>query len=139
MKPKAGEEHWVTKHWRPMMGWSYLLTCTFDFIIFPILWSMLQSYQDGTVTLQWQPLTLQGAGLYHLAMGAIMGITSYGRTQEKMNLNSNAGTTYVPPNQGQVNVSNQPTYNTQPQYNASTYGNVIHTRKGPPQTNEPEL
>jgi hypothetical protein len=29
-------------------------------------------------------LTLQGAGLFHMAMGAILGIAVYGRTQEKM-------------------------------------------------------
>jgi hypothetical protein len=49
-------------------------------------------------------------------MGAVLGIAAYGRTQEKLNgannggvqLPPNAGTTYIPPGQGQVNVSNQP-------------------------------
>lgn len=75
---------WVNKKWRPMMGWLYMLTCTFDFIIFPILWSLLQAFSKGAVTSQWQPLTLQGAGLYHLAMGAVLGIAAYGRTKEKL-------------------------------------------------------
>jgi hypothetical protein len=78
-------EHWINTHWRPMMGWQYLITCTFDFILFPIGWSALQAIQHGQVTSQWLPLTLQGAGLYHIAMGAVMGITSYGRTKEKIN------------------------------------------------------
>jgi hypothetical protein len=28
--------------------------------------------------------TLQGAGLYHIAMGAVLGIAAYGRTKEKV-------------------------------------------------------
>jgi hypothetical protein len=75
---------WINKKWRPAMGWVYMLTCTMDFIIFPILWSILQSVSKGAVTQQWQPLTLQGAGLYHIAMGAVLGIAAYGRTKEKL-------------------------------------------------------
>jgi hypothetical protein len=75
---------WVNKKWRPMMGWVYMATCTADFVLFPILWSMLQALSNGQVTSQWQPLTLQGAGLYHIAMGAVLGIAAYGRTKEKV-------------------------------------------------------
>jgi hypothetical protein len=75
---------WINKKWRPAMGWVYMLTCTADFVIFPILWSLLQALSKGQVTNQWQPLTLQGAGLYHIAMGAVLGIAAYGRTKEKI-------------------------------------------------------
>ena len=75
---------WINKKWRPVMGWVYMLTCTMDFVIFPILWSLLQALSKGNVTSQWQPLTLQGAGLYHIAMGAVLGIAAYGRTKEKI-------------------------------------------------------
>ena len=75
---------WINKKWRPAMGWLYMITCTFDFVIFPVLWSLLQAMSKGTVTSQWQPLTLQGAGLYHIAMGAVLGIAAYGRTKEKL-------------------------------------------------------
>jgi hypothetical protein len=75
---------WINKKWRPVMGWVYMLTCTMDFVIFPILWSLLQALSHGSVTSQWQPLTLQGAGLYHIAMGAVLGIAAYGRTKEKV-------------------------------------------------------
>jgi hypothetical protein len=75
---------WINKKMRPMMGWIYMLTCTCDFVIFPILWSLLQALTHGNVTSQWQPLTLQGAGLYHIAMGAVLGIAAYGRTKEKV-------------------------------------------------------
>ena len=77
------EEHWMKSYWRPAMGWLYMLTCFCDFILFPILWSMMQAYIHGAVNQQWNPVTLQGAGLFHLAMGAILGIAAYGRTQEK--------------------------------------------------------
>jgi hypothetical protein len=75
---------WINKKMRPMMGWIYMLTCTCDFVIFPVLWSLLQALSHGSVTSQWQPLTLQGAGLYHIAMGAVLGIAAYGRTKEKV-------------------------------------------------------
>ena len=77
-------QDWINKKWRPAMGWMYMLTCFADFVIFPILWSLLQAMSKGTVTSQWQPLTLQGAGLYHIAMGAVLGIAAYGRTKEKI-------------------------------------------------------
>ncbi len=75
---------WINKKWRPVMGWVYMLTCTADFVIFPVLWSLLQALTHGNVSSQWQPLTLQGAGLYHIAMGAVLGIAAYGRTKEKI-------------------------------------------------------
>ena len=109
------KEDWMNSKWRPMMGWMYMLICTMDMVVFPILWSLLQSLSHGAVNSQWQPLTLQGAGLFHIAMGAVLGIAAHGRTQEKLNGANNGGlgqpglgTTYVPPGQGQVNVSNQP-------------------------------
>jgi len=81
---RSAKEDWMSKKWRPMMGWVYMSTCTFDFVIAPILWSILQAYSGGAVTSQWMPLTLQGAGLYHVAMGAVLGLTAFGRTQEKI-------------------------------------------------------
>jgi len=80
----SAKEDWMSKKWRPMMGWVYMSTCTFDFVIAPILWSVLQAMTGGQVTSQWMPLTLQGAGLYHVAMGAVLGLTAFGRTQEKI-------------------------------------------------------
>lgn len=81
---KNDNTDWINKKWRPAMGWLYMLTCFFDFVIFPVLWSVLQAMSKGQVTSQWQPLTLQGAGLYHIAMGAVLGIAAYGRTKEKI-------------------------------------------------------
>jgi hypothetical protein len=75
---------WINKKWRPVMGWMYMVVCMCDFTLFPILWSVLQALSNGSVTSQWQPLTLQGAGLFHVAMGAVLGIAAYGRTKEKI-------------------------------------------------------
>jgi len=66
------------------MAWMYMSVCIFDFMIAPIFWSLVQVFGKGVVQNQWNPLTLQGAGFFHLSMGAILGITAYGRTQEKM-------------------------------------------------------
>jgi hypothetical protein len=41
---------------------------------------------------QWVPITLQGGGLFHVAMGAVLGVTAYGRTQEKVAGVANAST-----------------------------------------------
>ena len=78
------KKDWMNSNWRPAMGWMYMIVCMFDFVVFPILWSLLQALDHGQVTSQWQPLTLQGAGLFHMAMGAVMGVAAYGRTQEKI-------------------------------------------------------
>jgi hypothetical protein len=77
------KEDWLNAKWRPMMGWMYMLTCVTDFVIFPILWSMLQASLKQPVT-AWQPITLQGGGLFHLSMGAIVGVAAFGRTKEKL-------------------------------------------------------
>ena len=82
-KPEKKDEDWMQKKWRPAMGWMYMGICTLDMAVFPVLWSVLQMFQNTTIT-QWQPLTLQGAGLFHIAMGAVLGIAAFGRTQEKL-------------------------------------------------------
>ena len=66
------------------MGWMYMLVCTMDFVVFPILWSIIQAVGGGRVETQWNPITLQGAGLFHMAMGAVLGVTAWSRGQEKM-------------------------------------------------------
>ena len=77
------QEDWMQKKWRPAMGWTYMAVCAFDFIVAPILWSIVQVIGGGEVKSQWQPLTLQGAGFFHIAMGAVLGISAYGRSKEK--------------------------------------------------------
>ena len=86
-KKEAGKEDWMQSKWRPMMGWMYMSVCMFDFIFAPILWTVVQFWEMQVVNdafRQWQPLTLQGGGLFHVAMGAVLGVSAYGRTQEKL-------------------------------------------------------
>jgi hypothetical protein len=87
------KEDWMNSKWRPMMGWMYMIVCITDFVLFPVLWSMVQAIHGGNVTSQWNPITLAGAGLFHLAMGAVLGIAAFGRTQEKMAGANNGGLT----------------------------------------------
>jgi len=118
------KEHWLNSYWRPMMGWSYFAICLFDFLVAPILWTLAQATFHGTIQTQWQPITLLGGGLYHISMGVILGVSSYGRTQEKLNGvannnmpspmsnmptmtgNGTMGSTYVPPSPAMMNQSN---------------------------------
>lgn len=79
-------EHWINCKWRPMAAWTYIGVTIFDFVISPIVFSWFQYSMDQPIS-QWNPLTLQGSGLFHIAFGAIVGINAYSRTIEKMNLN----------------------------------------------------
>lgn len=76
--------NWINNRWRPVAGWIYLLICIVDFIIFPVLWSILQATEHGQVATIWQPLTLQGGGLMHISFGTLLGVAAYGRTKEKL-------------------------------------------------------
>jgi hypothetical protein len=91
------KEDWMNSKWRPMMGWMYMLVCVCVFVLFPVLWSLVQTIGDGKVESQWMPITLQGAGLFHIAMGAVLGIAAMGRTQEKMAGANNGGVQATPP------------------------------------------
>jgi len=79
----AKREDWMQTMWRPAMGWLYMLICFLDMAVFPVLWALWQGWNHAPIT-QWNPLTLQGAGLFHIAMGAVLGIAAFGRTQEKL-------------------------------------------------------
>lgn len=76
-------EDWMVKKWRPAMGWCYMVICCLDMAIFPVAWNIAQVITKQPL-LQWSPLTLQGAGLFHLAMGAVLGIAAWSRGQEKI-------------------------------------------------------
>lgn len=91
------KEDWMNSKWRPAMGWLYMLVCFCDFVLFPVLHAIYVAalFKNGVastgVPAQWAPLTLQGAGLFHLAMGAVLGLAAYGRTQEKLSGANNGG------------------------------------------------
>ena len=64
------------------MGWSYMAICLFDFMLAPVFFGIL-SAMTKTPMIPWKSLTLAEGGLFHLAMGAVLGISAFGRTQEK--------------------------------------------------------
>ena len=76
-------ETWITKNWRPSAAFVYPFICIFDFVMAPILWAIIQAVLHQTLT-QWSPLTLQGAGMFHMSMGAILGVAAWTRGKEKM-------------------------------------------------------
>jgi len=96
-KEKQEKEDWINKKWRPMMAVMYMIVCVFDFIVFPIMFTVVQFWETQAVNdafRQWQPLTLIGAGLFHMAMGAVLGITAWSRGQEKIaGVSTNPNTT----------------------------------------------
>ncbi len=117
------KEDWMNSKWRPMMGWMYMVVCTMDMVIFPILWSLLQTFTHTQIT-QWQPLTLQGAGLFHIAMGAVLGLAAWGRTQEKLGGANNGGLQSMAPS-GPAAFSSAP---------ASSFGATSSASFGAPST-----
>jgi hypothetical protein len=70
--------------WRPAIAWSYMVICLFDFMVGPLVYNTFQYLKDGTDISMWESITLQGGGLYHLSMGAIVGVSAFGRTKEKL-------------------------------------------------------
>ena len=92
---KKKDEDWMTKKWRPMMAIMYMTCCLMDFAIFPIMFTIVQFWETAVQNdafRQWVPITLQGGGLFHVAMGAVLGVSAYGRTQEKLGGASNVST-----------------------------------------------
>lgn len=77
------EESWLKSYWRPAMAWQYMVVCVFDFIGGPIMSAWISVYTK-TQYIPWKSLTLDNSGLYHLAMGAIIGVAAWTRGKEKI-------------------------------------------------------
>lgn len=73
--------NWIQKTWRPAIGVTYIIINIFDFIIFPILWTV-SGFFNGNHT-QWTPLTLESTGMFHMAFGAILGVAAWNRNNWK--------------------------------------------------------
>jgi hypothetical protein len=127
------KEDWMNSKWRPMMGWMYMVVCICDFVLFPILWSLVQALHGGRVETQWSPITLNGAGLFHMAMGAILGIAAYGRTQEKLNGVNNSSTQVQP---AIPSVANTTSYTPAPSWGTTP---VVSSKKVVPQEEQPSI
>jgi len=102
VEKKKPDDDWMTRKWRPMMAIMYMFCCLADFFIFPIMFTVVQFWEtaiQNDAFRQWVPITLQGGGLFHVAMGAVLGVSAYGRTQEKLNGASNVNTGLQPVSQ----------------------------------------
>lgn len=82
--PDANDVAWFNSRWRPAMAWQYLAVCLFDFMIAPIMMGIYSAYTGEYHA--WDPLTIRGGGLYHLAMGAVVGVAVWSRGREKIQL-----------------------------------------------------
>ena len=78
----VASEPWYM-NWRAAMAWMYFVVCMADFLLFPIGWAILHGLIAKTAV-QWVPITLQGAGLFHLSMGAILGVAAWTKSQERV-------------------------------------------------------
>ena len=74
----------MKSYWRPAMGWLYMLICFVDFVAFPVISMFMPAFIKGFQYVPWKSITLDNGGLIHLAFGAILGITSWTRGQEKV-------------------------------------------------------
>jgi hypothetical protein len=131
-KSEQAKDDWMNTKWRPAMGWMYMGVCIFDFVLAPILWATIQFWETQAANdafRQWQPMTLQGAGLFHMAMGAVLGLAAWGRTQEKLNGTSSNNVPEVPAasvTPRQVQVVAEPVVS-------------VNGKKAPPPAHEPEI
>jgi hypothetical protein len=78
------EQHKEQFEW--LMGKVYAAICVADFIIFPIMYTIVQFWETQAANdafRQWQPSTLQNGGFIHLAFGAILGIAAFNKKDEK--------------------------------------------------------
>lgn len=82
--PLPEQEHWFKTYWRPAAAWLYLFINLFDFVIAPVMTIVGPKVFGGTYT-PWQPLTTGSGSMFHLSFGAIIGVTAWGRTKEKVN------------------------------------------------------
>lgn len=96
------EDSWFGVYWRPAAAIVYLVICMFDFVVYPTYinaWSdtlprIVATIKDLPPESQsivltnklvgWEPLTLKGSGLFHVAFGAILGASVWTRGQERV-------------------------------------------------------
>ena len=96
------KESWIAENWRPAAAVIYLIICLFDFILAPTFMFLTRETTDHLVRVlvdsnldpsvqaimvqpraAWVPLTLQGAGMFHIAFGGILGVSAWSRGSEK--------------------------------------------------------
>lgn len=68
--------------WRPCMGFTYMFICLFDFVLAPMMHTAV-SVLTKTEMVVWKSLTMSEGGLFHISMGAILGVSAWIRGIEK--------------------------------------------------------
>lgn len=76
------DEHWIQNSWRPAIGVTYIVINICDFILFPILWTLV-GVLTGHDMSPWKPLTMDSVGVFHISFGAILGVSAWSRGKEK--------------------------------------------------------
>lgn len=100
------DSKWYQQVWLPFAAGTYIIICIFDFMVMPIYVAAHNSRiesrvfnelrgqdvatfattlsQTAQATKQWNPLTLLGAGMFHLAFGALLtgGAVTRGMTKK---------------------------------------------------------
>jgi len=91
---KKDNDKWYKAVWLPFAAGTYIIICIFDFMVMPVYVAAHNSRiearvfeelngkdvatfatavaQTAQATRQWNPLTLMGAGMFHLAFGALL-------------------------------------------------------------------
>lgn len=105
-------EPWYKKMWRPMLAITYIIIVIFDFMIMPIVIenfnergsdaqavelalkfsepsAQIQALKTFAEKRSWSPLTLMGAGMFHVAFGALLTGAAVTRGMEKKQHASN--------------------------------------------------
>lgn len=73
---KLLEPTWMTI-WKEVVAYAFTAIILFDFIVGPIATMFVDAYFKTTLP-AWQPLTLQGGGMFYVAIAAILGTAAYG-------------------------------------------------------------
>lgn len=131
------KEDWLQNKWRPSIAWLYMAVCAFDFIIGPIFFTIVQFWETSVANdafRQWAPMTLQGGGLFHISMCAVLGVSAHGRTQEKLAI-TNAGPIIAPVTVAPTTAPTTVAYAAAP---ASMVG-VVNGKPAPPKQIDPIL
>ena len=81
-RPIVSSDKWYHNTWRPMMAYTYMAICIFDFIIGPIINFTFFRLTNGTFQ-PWVPMTTMDAGMFHMSMGAVLGVAAWTRGKEK--------------------------------------------------------
>lgn len=105
--PEHHLEHGFKRFWRPLAAYVYIIICIFDFMGAPIwlehanqtvnveAFEQIAKFEDKDVQMKlienmelgnrsWEPLTLMGGAFFHLAFGAILGVSALTRGREKV-------------------------------------------------------